>query len=227
MSLGISSVKNLKESSQSNSPFLHYATYENQNILTNNNQNSRFKKVPVVKVEQADDMDNLNELKSDQLIPLRKRFEVEKVEENTSLLANIENIETTLEIDNNHNNADTYNSQRSDHSKKSVLKKTMTKFDYDESLLGKEAKIPKQPEINDDEDEEEDDETPTCIRVNYNKRNEARSITVNCGSPTANTYMSCFNDIKSLSFYKKLIAEYLGMLGGKRYIKILLILIFI
>ena len=188
-------------SSRSSSPSLHYVSYEseirhinnnnnNNNSSNNTNTNSRFQRVPVITVE-LENMDS----QADQ--PTKSRFDVEKVqeEEKTNLLST-NNFHNEFE-QNPHN--DTITSQTS---KKSALKKTNYQNDVAETV------IPKPPHFDDEDDD--DDEVANCVKINYNKKKEARSVTVNFGSPTLNSYMNCCNDIKSLTFYKKLFAEYIG-----------------
>lgn len=64
--------------------------------------------------------------------------------------------------------------------------------------------------MEDEETRSETEEPTDCVKINYNRRNKAKSVTCTLGATTLNSYMNCFNDIKSLTFYKKLIAEYIG-----------------
>ena len=207
-----------KDSSRSSSPSLHYLSNSSgfeidENTTTNNNlnnSNSRFQKIPVLAVQNMDE--NISDLKIDQ--PKHGRFEVEKVssaEENVALLASNterENNNTFLTVV----QTEVQDTLTSQYSQKSALKKH-SKFN-DDVTYQKEGIVPKKPEDNDECDDEDEDMDNECIRLNYNRNKQAKSVTINCGSPTLNSYMNCCNDIKSLAFYKKLLAEYIGILSN-------------
>jgi hypothetical protein len=218
-----------KNSSRSSSPSLHYLSNSsgfeiNENTTINylNNSNSRFQKIPILEIQNMDE--NNNDLKIDQMDSSLKRgrFDVEKVspaEENVALLQNNSEREnsstflTVIQTDIGHE--DTFTSQRS---QKSVLKKNPTRFGDN---LEYQNIVPKKPEDSDEDDDDDDDDNEDmaneCIRLNYNRNKEAKSVTINCGSPTLNSYMNCCNDIKSFTFYKKLVAEYIGILFNSIY----------
>lgn len=63
---------------------------------------------------------------------------------------------------------------------------------------------------NDDDDAHEDQVTKKCYTVNYDSKEKISSITFNCGSKLIASYVSCCDDFKNITFYKKLLAEYLG-----------------
>lgn len=167
MSRGFSSISNnlpiSKDSSRSSSPFSNYALYESETNINNNNINynniinssninnsinSRFKAIPVlIYPTEFVDMENMDsEINNSKIEQTpRRKFEVEKVvekvEEKDPLLLNTDNknVAVLSEIQNNN---DTHNSHRSDHSTKSALKKTQTKFEYDDSI-DKQPVVPK------------------------------------------------------------------------------------
>jgi hypothetical protein len=49
-----------------------------------------------------------------------------------------------------------------------------------------------------------------CYNVTYDSNEKISSITFNCGAKFIASYVGCCDDLKNITFYKKLLAEYLG-----------------
>ena len=49
-----------------------------------------------------------------------------------------------------------------------------------------------------------------CFQVNYNARNQPTSIICNLNSNGVESYRNCFHDIKTITLYQKIVAEFVG-----------------
>jgi hypothetical protein len=162
----------------------------------------------------TDDTDNIDDL-DDSFEPVvrnGKRFEIEKITENTILLP--------IDSSNQRNINDTCDSNYSIRSKSS-LKKTIKKYEHDDSFDQRDLDVDKEVKQSTDcrpDDDNDDAEKPGCLKINYDRKNKLESVTLvlktsKGGLNEDGSKKRFYSDILTFNFYKRLIAEYLGTLN--------------
>jgi hypothetical protein len=158
--------------------------------------------VQLIDSSDVEDIDNVDEFEPS----IRgKRFEIEKINENTILIPF-----ETLQI-NQRNINDTCGSNYSTRSKSS-LKKTSKKYEHDDSFEKRNEEFDKAVDCADADDAED----TGCMKINYDRQNRLDSVTFKLKTPGSGASDEesknwFYGDLITFHFYRRLLAEYLGI----------------